>query len=302
EDATGPLADAINQLAEDTGDVLAEVRGIALSVESASAEVDRHALSVNELAALERTEAQETLDQMGLILGRLDSIAASARQADTMATSTGATLREARQSVSRTLDSMSGIRDTARETGKRLKRLGERTQEISRIIDIIGTISERTTVLALNASMQANAAGEAGRGFSLIAEEIQHLSENARESTDQINVLVRNIQQEANATITTMDETIAEVVEGSSRAEAAAQQMETTLEATNQLVRSVEQIASDSGQQVAVSRELQGRAGRILEAAEKTGSEISSLTRLTRQMAEYGQQLVRSVSVFRLEP
>ncbi|HPQ96729.1 MAG TPA: methyl-accepting chemotaxis protein, partial [Thiolinea sp.] len=206
------------------------------------------------------------------------------------------------QSVSRTLDSMSGIRETARVTGKRLKRLGERTQEISRIIDIIGNIAERTTVLALNASMQANAAGEAGRGFSLIAEEIQHLSENARESTDQINVLVRNIQQEANTTITTMDETIAEVVEGSARAEEAAQQMETTLEATGQLVHSVGQIASDSGQQVAVSRELQSRAGRILEATEKTGSELSSLTRLTRQMAEYGQQLVRSVSVFRLEP
>nr|HPQ97448.1 methyl-accepting chemotaxis protein [Thiolinea sp.] len=99
EDATGPLADAINQLAEDTGDVLGEVRTIALSVESAANDVNQHALSVRELAALERTEAQETLDQMGVILRRLDSIAASARQADTMAASTGASLREAQQSV-----------------------------------------------------------------------------------------------------------------------------------------------------------------------------------------------------------
>lgn len=301
EDATGPLADAINQLAEDTTEVLQQVRKVALSVESSSEEVNRHALSVNELSALERTEAEETTEQLGKILVRLDTIAESAQSANQVAGTTSQSTQDAQVSVSRTLNSMSGIRTTVQETGKRLKRLGERSQEISRIIDIINTISERTAVLALNASMQATAAGEAGRGFSMIAEEIQRLAESSHESTDQIAVLVRNIQQEANTTMATMDQTIAEVVDGSTLAEQAAKQMEETLQRTTQLVESVEQIATASAEQVDISKSLQTRAERILDATQLTGKELLSLTKLTSGMADSGKQLVQSVGVFKLE-
>jgi methyl-accepting chemotaxis protein len=301
EDATGPLADAINQLAEDTGLTLKQVREVAELVESTSAEVNQHAVAVNKLSMLERTEAEETNQQLAIILQRLDSIAESAQQADSVANQTSAATRNAQESVARTLGSISGIRNTVQETGKRLKRLGERSQEISRIVDIINTISERTTVLALNANMQATAAGEAGRGFSVIAEEIQHLAESSRESTEQIGVLVRNIQQEANTTIVNMDETISEVVDGSTLAEQAAAQMDATLEATTRLVQSVEKIAADSADQATISQELQGRAERILEATQNTGKELLSLTGLTRNMADYGQRLAKSVRVFKLE-
>jgi methyl-accepting chemotaxis protein len=301
EDATGPLADAINQLAEDTTDVLKQVREVAIAVDATSQDVNQHALSVNQLALLERNEAEETAEQLGNILRRLDSIAASAQQANRVADSTSRATREAQESVARTLSSISGIRDTVQETGKRLKRLGERSQEISRIIDIISNISERTTVLALNASMQATAAGEAGRGFSVIAEEIQHLAESSRESTDQIGALVRNIQQEANTTIATMDQTISEVVDGSALAEQAASQMQSSLDATNELVQSVEKIATDSAEQVQISQDLQTRAERIVEATQSTGKELLSLTSLTSSMAEAGKRLVQSVNVFKLE-
>jgi methyl-accepting chemotaxis protein len=295
------LADAINQLAEDTADVLKQVREVAVAVESTSQEVNRHALSVNQLALLERTEAEETAEQLGNILRRLDSIAGAAQQANQVADTTSRATQDAQASVSRTLASMSGIRDTVQETGKRLKRLGERSQEISRIIDIIGNISERTTVLALNASMQATAAGEAGRGFSVIAEEIQHLAESSRESTEQIGALVRNIQQEANTTIATMDQTISEVVSGTNLAEKAAVHMQASLDATNTLVGSVGKIAADSAEQVQISQELQSRAERIVEATQSTGKELLSLTSLTRNMAESGQRLVQSVNVFKLD-
>ncbi|MFZ1386064.1 MAG: methyl-accepting chemotaxis protein [Thiolinea sp.] len=301
EDATGPLADAINQLAEDTTDVLKQVREVAMTVDTTSQDVNQHALSVNQLALLERTEAEETAEQLGNILRRLDSIADSAQQANRVADTTSRATREAQASVARTLTSISGIRDTVQETGKRLKRLGERSQEISRIIDIISNISERTTVLALNASMQATAAGEAGRGFSVIAEEIQHLAESSRESTDQIGALVRNIQQEANTTIANMDQTISEVVDGSALAEQAAAQMQGSLDATNELVQSVERIAADSAEQVKISQDLQVRAERIVEATQSTGKELLSLTNLTSSMAEAGQRLVKSVNVFKLE-
>ena len=301
EDATGPLADAINQLAEDTTDVLKQVRDVATSVESASQDVNRYALSVNALAQSEQAEAEETATQLESMLQRLDDIAVSAQQANQVADTTSSTTRHAQETVSRSVENMTNIRDTVQETGKRLKRLGERSQEISQIIDVINNLSERTTVLALNASMQATAAGDAGRGFSMIAEEIQRLAESSRDSTNQIATLVRNIQQEANTTIATMDNTIAQVVSGSTLAEEAAQQMQATLDATNQLVTSVEQIAAASAEQVAVSKDLQNRAERILESTQATGKELLSLTGLTRNMAEYGQSLVKSVNVFKLE-
>ena len=301
EDATGPLADAINQLAEDTAEVLKQVRDIAVSVETASQDVNRYALSVNEMAQIEQAEAEETATQLDNILQRLDAIAQSAQHANTVADTTANTTRHAQESVSRSVENISSIRDTVQETGKRLKRLGERSQEISQIIDVINNLSERTTVLALNASMQATAAGEAGRGFSMIAEEIQRLAESSRDSTSQISTLVRNIQQEANTTIATMDRTIEQVVNGSTLAEQAAQQMQATLEATNQLVGSVEKIAESSAAQVAISKSLQTRAERILEATQTTGKELLSLTKLTRNMAEYGQRLVKSVNVFKLD-
>jgi methyl-accepting chemotaxis protein len=253
------------------------------------------------LAQSEQVEAEETAAQLESMLQRLDGIAASAQQANQVADTTSNTTRHAQETVSRSVENMTNIRDTVQETGKRLKRLGERSQEISQIIDVINNLSERTTVLALNASMQATAAGDAGRGFSMIAEEIQRLAENSRDSTNQIATLVRNIQQEANTTIATMDNTIAQVVSGSTLAEEAAQQMQATLEATNELVTSVEQIATASAEQVAVSKDLQNRAERILESTQATGKELLSLTGLTRDMAEYGQSLVKSVNVFKLE-
>lgn len=301
EDATGPLADAINQLAEDTSDVLKQVRDVATSVESASQEVNSYAVSVNELAQLEQNEAQETLNQLKRSLQRLDNIAQSAQQANHVADEASSTTQQAKDMVSLTQENMSHIQNTVQETGKRLKRLGERSQEISQIIDVINNLSERTTVLALNASMQATAAGDAGRGFSMVAEEIQHLSESSRESTQQISTLVRNIQQEANTTIATMEQTVEQVSKGADLADDANAQMQATLDASNKLVNAVNQIAQSSAEQVAISQELQSRTERILAATQTTGKELLSLTGQTSNMVEYGQRLVKSVNVFKLE-
>ncbi|WP_020559941.1 methyl-accepting chemotaxis protein [Thiofilum flexile] len=301
EDATGPLADAINQLAEDTTDVLKQVRQIAFAVENTSLDVNQHAQSVNQLAQLEQTEAQETQQQLNEVLQRFDTIADSAQRANQVATTTGNATAKTQETVTRTLDNLQTIRDGVKETSKRLKRLGERSQEISNIITLINNIAERTTVLALNASMQATAAGEAGRGFSLIAEEIQRLAESSRDSTEQIATLVYNIQQEANITISTMEKAIEQVITGSDLAEETATQMRVTLKATNELIDSVEQIATSSADQVALSRAIQVRAERILEATQTTGRELSSLTHLTKTMTDYSRRLVSSVNVFKLE-
>ena len=301
EDATGPVADAINLLAEETSSTLIEVRNVAAEVNETSQKVNTHLMSVNKLAMKEQERAIETADQMNQMLQRLDSIANSASATNIMADNTTASTKKAHESVSETLSGMSVIRETVQETGKRIKQLGERSQEISHVIEIINTIAERTTVLALNASMQAVAAGDAGRGFSVIAEEIQRLAESSRESTGQIATLVRNIQQETNTTISTMDQTIEQVIDGSTKAEDAAAQMQKVLETTSELVQAVDQIAIASRDQVIISEGLKHKAEGILKSTQSTGQELLSLTGLSRNMANYAQQLVKSVNVFTLD-
>ena len=301
EDATGPLADAINQLAEDTTEVLDKVKNISLSVEQTSESVNERSQAVNKLAQNEQAEARETASQIEGIRRRLDSIAKSAIETNEMAEQTSGTTKNAYESVSRSMSSMSEIRNTVQDTGKRIKRLGERSQEINYITDIINGIAERTTVLALNANMQAMAAGDAGKGFSVIADEIQRLAESSRESTEQISTLVKNIQQETKSTIATMDHTIEQVVEGSTLAEEATSQMQRTLDANNQLTSSVNDIASASKEQMEMSETLQARATRIVESTVATGQEMSLLAQLTGDMSAYAKQLVASVNVFKLK-
>jgi len=301
EDATGPVADAINLLAEETATTLKQVRDVAIQVNNTSQVVNTHLMSVNQLAIKEQEEALETANLMEKMLKRIDAIADSAAQTNSMAGTTKQSTEKAHQYVSGTLDGMAEIRETVQETGRRIKQLGERSQEISHVIEIINSIAERTTVLALNASMQAVAAGESGRGFSVIAEEIQRLAESSRDSTEQISTLVRNIQQETNTTIVTMDKTIEQVVNGSTRAEDAAHQMKEVLKTTTQLIQSVDLIASASREQVGISENLKKRAQSILKSTQSTGKELLSLTNLSRNMAEYAQQLVNSVNVFTID-
>jgi len=300
EDATGPVADALNLLAEETSDTLKKVKRVATDVHQASHKVNSHLMSINKLAMKEQERAIETSDQMSIMMERLDSISNSAASTNIMADTASVSTKRAHESVTDTLTGMSDIRATVQETGKRIKKLGERSQEISHVIEIIETIAERTTLLALNASMQAVSAGDEGKGFSVIAEEIQRLAESSRESTGQISTLVRNIQQETNITIETMDKTIEQVVDGSMKAEDAADQMQKVLDTTSELVTAVDKIATASKDQVSISKDLKHKAENILKSTQVTGQELLSLTGLSRNMSDYAQQLVTSVDVFTL--
>lgn len=145
------------------------------------------------------------------------------------------TTAQSRETVLGTVRGMNEIRTTIQETAKRIKRLGERSQEIGGIVKLIDTIAERTNVLALNANMQAAQAGEAGRGFMVVAAEVQRLAESAKEATDQIAKLISGIQVETGEAISTMDRSIEEVVEGSRLAEKGATEMSFTDEAVEAL-------------------------------------------------------------------
>jgi twitching motility protein PilJ len=195
---------------------------------------------------------------------------------------------------------MDAIRDTISEMEKRIKRLGERSQEISQIVGLINTISERTHVLSLNASMQAAMAGDAGRGFAVVAEEVQRLAENSRQATAQIASLVQNIQIETNDTIATVNKTIDQVVQGSEMARVSGDKMRETRATTERLVQLVQNIAESSLAQMKLVESLRVGAGEITESTEKTAEQLNAQNQVTSSLVTASQKLVESVSVFKL--
>lgn len=300
EDATGPVADAINQMASETAEVLKQVKLIAEDVERASAQVNAQATTVNEVGAKQQQEVEQTAEELATVGKRLNIIAETARRANKIADVATKTTKDAAATVQSTQEGMGLIRETIQETGKRIKRLGERTQEISGIVDVINGIAERTTVLALNASMQAASAGEAGRGFAVVADEVQRLAESSRKATEQIATLVKNIVAETNDTMSVMDRAIGQVVEGSDKATEAADQMSKTVQTTDYLVSSVEEIAAGTEQQARMASSLRERADAIREQTEQTSHQLIAQLEQTQNLAEYANRLVSSVSVFKL--
>lgn len=300
EDVTGPLADAINQMATETSKVLLNVRRITELVEAASNQVKAQGENVSKVAEAERAVVDTTMAELSAAAEAMSKIAEVAQSCNDIAAQATRSTQTALATVTSTIDGMSEIRETIHETEKRIKRLGERSQEISSIVDIINNIAERTHVLALNASMQAAAAGEAGRGFSVVADEVQRLAESSRNATSQISALVKNIQIETNDTIATMDKTIGQVIEGSRLAERAGEQMKETQNTTANLVQVVEQIAMASRQQAQISNELRERAKTIQLSTQETAKQLEEQTIQTDRLVEYSKQLMESIRVFKL--
>jgi methyl-accepting chemotaxis protein len=296
----GTVSDSINLLAHETGRVLSEVTSIAAQVKLSTERVKRQAESVNATAAAERSDverASENLANANKVMTQVAELAAASNRAAEQATTSTVT---ALGSVNETVRGMEGIRESIAEAEKRIKRLGERSQEITGVVNLINMIAERTHVLALNASMQAAAAGDAGRGFAVVAEEVQRLAESSRQATQQIAQLVNNIQIETSDTINTVNKTIAQVVSGSELAAKSGAQMRETQQSTASLVELVKRITSSAQVQMKITTELRNRVHQIGASTEKTAAEILLQSEATSDLSKSADRLVESVRVFKL--
>jgi twitching motility protein PilJ len=302
QDVLGTVADSINALTEETSRVLQGVNRIAEQVATASGKVQQQAALVSRTAQDERSGVAQMIESLADATQTMNQISALAEQSNLSAEQATVATDTALDTVTGTVKGMESIRETIAETEKRIKRLGERSQEISGIVNLINTISERTHVLALNASMQAAVAGEAGRGFAVVAEEVQRLAESSRNATQQIATLVNNIQLETNETISTVNRTIGQVVQGSEQAQKAGEQMRRTQEITGQLVAQVKKIAEASDLQKSVSANLLGSVQRIGASTERTAQQIDAQSQETDTLLQSAQRLVESVNVFKLPP
>lgn len=299
-DVTGAVSDALNLLTSETSKVLSDVINISADVTEASLKVKQQSDTVMAAAEEERQEVEHTTESLSMASREMRQIADLAQVCNTAADNAIKSTQLALATVNSTVGGINSTRDIIRETEKRIKRLGERSQEISGVVSLINAIAERTHILALNASMHAASAGEAGRGFAVVADEVQRLAENARQATQQISALVNNIQLETADTVNTMNAAITQVVEGSRLAEQAGQQMQATQQTTSELVSSVQQIALKSQGQAQASQDLLDRAHQIKRTSEQTSSQLNEQATQTNNLVEYARMLLSTVRVFKL--
>jgi len=300
EDVTGPVADAMNMMASETARVLGDISKIADQVAEAASAVQGQGGKVHELADSERLIVEDTMGKLDEASKTMNMIAKLAKACNDIAAKASTSTQEALETVSKTATGMSEIRETISETEKRIKRLGERSQEINGVVAIINNIAERTHVLALNASMQAAAAGDAGRGFAVVADEVQRLAESSRQSTSEIGGLVSNIQAETAETMATMNRTIAQVIDGTELAHSSGVQMEATQKTTEELANAVSQIAKRSLLQAHVNNELREQAKQVQKSTQDTATELELQASQTENLVEYSKRLLASVKVFKL--
>ena len=300
EDITGAISDALNTISRSTSDVLGEVVGIAELVAERADEVQGQATTVTSLSEAERKVVASAKQRLDTASSSMMKIAQTARLCNEAAGDAIGTTEQAQSTVGDTIEGINLIRDTIRETEKRIKRLGERSQEIGGVVSLINNIAERTHILALNASMHAASAGEAGRGFAVVANEVQRLAENSREATADIASLVNNIQVETADTVVTMNEVISRVVSGTALAERAGSEMKETRETTAKLVSLVEQIASDSLSQAKLSKVLREDHDAIEDSSTQTFENLETQMGQTQSLVSLSTRLLTSVGVFTL--
>lgn len=299
-DVTGSVSDAINVFTESTEDAIREVDAISSRVSDSASRVLQRADTVGLLATEAFAQADSASEEIRAAASAFQEMGVQADEANREAERALEATAEALAVVDDTVVGINRSRDRIRETEKRVKRLAERSSEINSVVASIGRIAERTSVLALNASMQAVAAGEAGRGFAIIADEVKRLAENSRDATEEVAALMASIQADAADTLDAMNETIGQVVDITRLAGRAGGQMHGTRTATHALVESVKSISRATIAQKVASERLLVRATELLDASSRTLEHIQSQREEAVQLDASAHALVSMVGSFKL--
>jgi len=300
EDITGAIADSMNYTVE-------QLRNLVGTMYRTSVQVAESTQETLETAARLAQAADQQARQVGAatqsVTDMAQSIAAvsqnAARSAD-VAQRSVEIASEGAQVVRETIAGMDVIREQIQETSKRIKRLGESSQEIGAIVELINDISEQTNILALNAAIQAASAGEAGRGFAVVADEVQRLAERAGNATRRIETLVQTIQSDTNEAVGSMEQTTAGVVAGARLAENAGRALSQIESVSQELAQLIAEISEAAQQQSRGASEIAGTMDVIRGFTGDTAAGAASTARSVGKLAELAAELRRSVADFKL--
>ena len=300
EDFTGAIADSVNFAIDQLRLLVSAINVTAERVARASDQTQSTAV---ELAEASESQAQEiagvsaAINEMAV---SIDQVSSNAAESATVADRSVAIAYNGAEVVQRTIDGMNTIRDQIQETSKRIKRLGESSQEIGDIVGLINDIADQTNILALNAAIQASMAGEAGRGFAVVADEVQRLAERSATATKQIETLVKTIQADTNEAVMSMESTTAEVVRGAKLAKDAGEALEEVQTVSNSLASLIQSISNAARQQAASAGHISNTMNIIQDITSQTTSGTMAAARSIGQLNEMAAALQESVSGFKL--
>ena len=245
-------------------------------------------------------EIHETGESVLRMAGRINTVSAQAQQTAGVARQSLAAAESGRQAVQNTIGGMHVMRDQIQETSKRIKRLGESSQEIGEITELISDITEQTNVLALNAAIQAASAGEAGRGFSVVAEEVQRLAERSGDATKQIAALVKAIQTDTQDAVAAMERSTQGVVESTKLSDAAGSALGDIDRVTRELADLIERISQQASQEAQSANVVAANIKHIFAVTEQTGEGTRSTAQMVRELSRTAEELKASVSRFKI--
>jgi twitching motility protein PilJ len=300
EDVTGAIADSINFTIE-------ELRTLVKGINSATDEVtratqDAQAIS-NRLFEASQRQSREIQQASGSVLQMaqsIDEVSHSAAQSANVAQRSLAAAEKGAQSVQNQIAGMNDIRSQIQDTSKRIKRLGESSLEIGEIVELISDITEQTNVLALNAAIQAASAGEAGRGFTVVAEEVQRLAERSGEATKQIEAIVKTIQADTQDAVAAMEKSTVGVVEGAKLSDAAGQALDEIHRVSRELAELIGGISAQTQKQSTSVSDVTRGMQDILKITEET-TEGTKLTNVSiGQLTQLAADLRNSVAGFKV--
>ena len=302
EDVTGAISDALNMLTEETGRALSQVNEVAQEVARASLAVKQMGDQAEQNVRHEREEVRLAVDEVAQAATAIGQAAQEASAAEAGERRADSSSTEASHKVRATANGVLKARELIRQTEKRVKRLGEHSQEIGQVVGIIESISERTGILALNTSLQAAAAGESGRQFAGLADEVKRLSKSAGQATAQIGRMVSAIQSETAETVGAVSSAIMQVVEISTHVAQADEAMGTTRSEIEAVVERIAALSASVAEQADLSRQLQDRANQITSANVQTLAELESQSAETSRLVDCARSLIKAVGEFKTGP
>jgi twitching motility protein PilJ len=300
EDITGAIADSVNYTVEELRTLVSQVQGTVGRVTETTQQVE--ATSIELLAASDEQlrEIRETGESVLKMASRINEVSEQAQQTAQVARQSLQAAESGLTAVQNTIGGMNSIRDHIQETSKRIKRLGESSQEIGEITELISDITEQTNVLALNAAIQAASAGEAGRGFSVVAEEVQRLAERSGDATRQIAALVKTIQTDTQDAVGAMERSTQGVVEGTRLSDAAGSALGEIDRVSHQLAELIGQISTQALHEAESANVVAANIQHIFAVTEQTGEGTRSTAEMVRELSRNAEELKQSVARFKI--
>ena len=300
EDITGAIADSVNYTVEELRSLVGNVQNTATRVAQTTAVVESTSTELLAASTEQLREIRDTGQSVLEMAGRINQVSGQAQESALVARQSLTAAESGLQAVQNAIGGMNAIRDQIQDTSKRIKRLGESSQEIGEITELISDITEQTNVLALNAAIQAASAGEAGRGFSVVAEEVQRLAERSAEATKQISALVKAIQTDTQDAVAAMERSTQGVVEGAKLSDNAGTALVQIDSVSRRLAELIEEISKSASREADSANVVAGNIQHIFAVTEQTGEGTRSTVQQVRDLSRVAEELRQSVSRFKI--